>query len=269
MYEDAEIELEVFPPDARVFAIASAGCTALALARQGRKVTAVDVNPVQVDYVRSRLRSDVFVPGSAERRLGRLRRLAGIVGWSRLRLEAFCRLDDVAEQRLAWSEQLDTRRFRLALSLAFRPLSLRAAYRAGFAAALPARFDRSLRRRLERGFSTHPNCSNPYARQLLLGDPVSWPPTPSSSIDLQCSDAIEYLEQVRPASFDGFALSNILDGANVAYAERLLAAVRRAGAPGAKLVLRSLREPASPSESEWATRDRSLIWGTIRVEEAV
>jgi hypothetical protein len=39
MYEDPAIELEAFPPQSRVFSIASAGCTARALAAAGHDVT--------------------------------------------------------------------------------------------------------------------------------------------------------------------------------------------------------------------------------------
>src|SRR5438094_8829220 len=55
MHEDWRIEASLFPPGSRVLCIASAGCTALALAESGDRVTAVDINPSQVDYVRPRL----------------------------------------------------------------------------------------------------------------------------------------------------------------------------------------------------------------------
>jgi hypothetical protein len=52
-------------------------------------------------------------------------------------------------------------------------------------------------------------------------------------------EAAAYLESVPPRSFDGFALSNILDGVDAAGEARLLAAVERAARPGAVAVLRS------------------------------
>jgi hypothetical protein len=57
----------------------------------------------------------------------------------------------------------------------------------------------------------------------------------------------------------------MLDAAPPAFRERLLAAVRRAAAPGAVLVLRSFWEPDDPAAAEWAARDRSLLWGGIEV----
>jgi S-adenosylmethionine:diacylglycerol 3-amino-3-carboxypropyl transferase len=268
MYEDPKLELEVFPAGARVFAVASAGCTAFALAERGRRVTAVDVNPAQVEYARSRLHGGPFVAGSADRLLARMRRFAALVGWSRPVLEGFCALEDVAEQRRAWSERLVTRRLRLVLAFVLRPLALRALYQPDFVSAVPSSFDRILLKRLERGFATHVNRDNPYVRQLLLGEGPSPHAVRHEHVDLLCSDAAVYLERAASASFDGFALSNILDGANSAYAERLFAAIRRAAAPGAKIVLRSLGEPTSAVDSQWAARDRALIWGSIRVEEA-
>src|SRR5919197_3079450 len=55
MYEDPAIELAAFPPGGRIFTIASAGCTAFALACRGESVTAVDLNAAQIAYVRARL----------------------------------------------------------------------------------------------------------------------------------------------------------------------------------------------------------------------
>lgn len=267
MYEDAGVELAVFPPGSRIFVIASAGCTAFALAAHGCAVTAVDINRAQVAYARARLEGGPFVAGSAERLLARLRRLAPFVGWSSTILETFCSLDDVAEQRRFWTQRLDTQRFRFALALAHRPRTVRMMYASQFASVLPARFDRVLRRRLARGFATHPNSSNPYARQLLLGDLPPPQPDHGLAVDVHCADAVAYLEGARGETFDGFALSNVLDGADGAYAERLFAAVRRAAVPRAKLVLRSFGEPVRPADGEWAQRDRSLLWGSIRVED--
>jgi hypothetical protein len=78
------------------------------------------------------------------------------------------------------------------------------------------------------------------------------------------ADAAAFLEQVEPATFHGLSLSNVLDGASRDYAERLAAAVRRAGVPGAPCVLRSFAEPGERGEAEWAARGRSLLWGSVR-----
>jgi SAM-dependent methyltransferase len=268
MYEDCGLELELLPAGGRSFCIASAGCTALALAARGDAVTAVDINPAQVAYMRARLGGAPRADGVVDRLLARARALGWLVGWSRRRREAFCGLDDPKLQARLWREQLDTARLRAATALALSPLVLRRAYGREFVCALPRRFGVALRRRLERGFARHPNRNNPYARLLLLGAP---PPraiaaSNGGSLDVACADAADYLERSPPASFDGLSLSNVLDGADSAYAARLLQAARSAAAPGAVLVLRSIAEPTRPEDAHWAERDRSLIWGSVRVE---
>jgi S-adenosylmethionine:diacylglycerol 3-amino-3-carboxypropyl transferase len=80
------------------------------------------------------------------------------------------------------------------------------------------------------------------------------------------ADAVEYLEGCAPKSFDGFTLSNILDGTGAAYGERLMAAVRRAATDSAPVVLRSFAEPSGRESSEWLLRDRSMLWGVVSVE---
>src|SRR2546421_341596 len=67
MYEDWDIEAEVLPPAGRVFCIASAGSTSIALAARGLSVTTVDINPAQVDYVRARLGGAAARAGTADR----------------------------------------------------------------------------------------------------------------------------------------------------------------------------------------------------------
>ena len=266
MYEDRAIELEVFATGGRAFCIASAGCTAFELAARGDDVTAVDVNPAQVSYVQARLVGEPPVEGRVERLLRRARSVAPLLGWDAGDVQRFCNLEDVHEQARVWRTELETRRFRLAVGAALRPLGLRLAYAGDFVAAVPRRFDRVLRGRLERGFRLHPNRHNPYAAQLLLGQGISAEVPCGAPLELACADAAEYLEACPRASFDGFSLSNILDGAAVSYADRLLRAVRRAAAPGAVLVLRSLAEPARSQDDRWAARDRSFLWGSVHVE---
>lgn len=268
MHEDWRVEAAVFPPAGRVLCIASSGCTAGALAARGFRVTAVDVNPVQIEYARARLAGAPARDGVAERWMARLRRGLPLLGLRERDLRAFLALADPAEQTRVWRERLVTRRFRAALRCALHPAALRLSHGARFVRALPPRFDRIVRGRLERTWATHPNRDNPYAWRLLLGeDPPAGESEPAipAKVELVCADAAEYLESCPSASFDGFSLSNVLDAAPPAYRERLLAAVRRASAPGAVLVLRSFWEPADPAAAEWAARDRSLLWGGIEV----
>jgi hypothetical protein len=268
MHEDWLIEADVLPERGRIFCIASAGCTAFALASQGASVTAVDANPAQIEYVKSRLDGRAPRVGSVERKLARLRRIGRLAGWSPGALAEFCSLADGQAQKDFWREHLDTRRFRTGLTLLLNPLSLRLAYSSALVAALPPRFGRVVRRRLERGFASHPNRDNPYARFLLLGDAEQPAPRPGLDLALACADAAAFLEQCAPSSFDGFSLSNVLDGVSPTYGRRLCAAVRRAAAPDAVAILRSFDEPASAEEDAWAARDRSLLWGSVRVEQA-
>ena len=86
-------------------------------------------------------------------------------------------------------------------------------------------------------------------------------------MDLLCADAAAYLESCPAASFIGFSLSNILDGTEPAYGERLMAAVRHSAQDGAVVVLRSFMEPPPGESTELAARDRSMLWGRLTVEK--
>ena len=262
MHEDPEIELAAFPSGARVFCIASAGCTAFALAQRGFDVTAVDVNPAQVAYVEARLRGEPLRLGVVDRLLARTRSAAPVVGWSKEKLRRFCDLDDTERQEAFWRRELDTRRFRAFLAALFSPSVLRRVYAREFVRVLPPAFDRVLRSRLERGWRLHRNRGNPYARQLLLGEPVAVAP---ASVRVLLADAAAYLERAARGGFDAFALSNILDGTGPDYEQRLMRAVRSAAAPNAVAVIRTLGEATSVEEADCAARDRSLLWGGVKV----
>jgi S-adenosylmethionine:diacylglycerol 3-amino-3-carboxypropyl transferase len=268
MYEDSAIELRVFQPGGRIFCIASAGCTAITLAAN-HAVVAVDINPVQVAYVEQRLGGRAIQRGSAERILAFARSLAPLAGWNRRTVGAFLDLDDPKQQILYWQRHLDTRRFRAAFSFLFSRPVLRSVYSAAFLDGLPPHFGTVLRTRMERCFARHPNRRNPYARSLLAGDMRSPSDRPDlRQIEVQCDDAADFLERQPAGSFTGFSLSNILDGTNTAYAQRLLAAVQQAAAPEAMVVLRSFREPQSWTEANHAAEDRAMLWGVVDVRPA-
>lgn len=263
MYEDAALELRLFPPGGRIFCIASAGCTAIALSPR-HEVVAVDVNSAQIEYVRHRVAGGAPRPGQVDRGMSALRACAPAIGWNARRTNAFLALQDPDEQTAAWRKHFDTTRFRAALDFVLSPALMQLVYARPLLQALPSRFGRVLRGRLERGFARHPNCSNPHARALLAGE---WGtptlPREARSIRLACADAAEFLEREPPASFDAFTLSNILDGAGESGALRLWQAVRRAGKAGAIALLRSFAEPRDPAHAMLAAEDRSMLWGSV------
>ena len=259
MYEDPEVEVRSLPRG-RVLAIASAGDVAFALAASGREVVAVDVNPAQVEYVRARMAGAPPRTGHADRYLALAGRALPAMGLTRRRLERFFEIDDPSLQVSAW-RTLAGRRFRGALALAFGP-ALRLAYRGELAHALPPHFAAELSSRLERGFATHPNRRNPLAR-ALFGLPTA--PTPAREVEVQAAEVLDYVRNQPPRSFDGFAFSNVADGAPAGFRDQLLAAARGASRTGAVAVFRTLGLPQSKEDSERAASDRALIWGGIEV----
>ncbi|MGB8330020.1 MAG: DUF3419 family protein [Polyangiales bacterium] len=268
MYEDASVELRAFRPGGRVLCIASAGCTAMKLAPH-HEVVAVDINPVQLDYAARRIHGDPGFRGRAERVMDFARFFAPLAGWWPSRVRGFVELDDPAAQMEYWQRQLNTWRFRAALDALFSMTALRSVYSSPLLDFLPKRLGAVMRGRMERCFARHPNRSNPYARSLLLGELSSDPPPPEANdIRLVHADAAGFLEDQAPGSFDGFTLSNILDGADQAYRQRLFAAVKRAASPTAITVLRSFGERDAEAPSNRAAEDRAMLWGSVLVRPA-
>jgi hypothetical protein len=268
MYEDASIELDAILPGGRILCIASAGCTAMALAPR-HKVVAVDINPVQLAYAERRFVGDRGARGTAERVMAFGRSFAPLAGWWPSRIRTFLDLDDPDEQTAYWRRHLDTTRFRAALDGLLSLTALRAVYASPFLDFLPPRLGAVMRARMERCFARHSNRANPYARALLLGELSNTPPPPEAKVvRLVHADAAAFLEREPAGSFDGFALSNILDGADAAYERRLIAAVKQAAAPGAFVVLRSFREAQAPLPTNRAADDRAMLWGIVDVRPA-
>jgi S-adenosylmethionine:diacylglycerol 3-amino-3-carboxypropyl transferase len=267
MYEDPSIEIEAFAPSSRVFCIASAGCTALALSAAGHDVTAVDLNPQQILYVQARLTGAPMRKGAAERLLSRARASFPALSWTKPRLHQFLSMRDPSKQLQYWRRKLNTKRCRIAVDTVLSGALLRLAYRSPFLECVPRRFGSVVRARLERTWSNHANNSNPYAWRFFLGEPPSVLEQPMGPIRFVCEDAATYLETCKPASFDAFSLSNILDGVPSGYARRLCMAIERAASAGAVVVTRSFAEPHRALNNNLAARDRSMLWGTVSVTE--
>lgn len=264
MFEDPLVELEAFSGRSRILSIASAGDVAMALAEAGHLVTAVDINPAQVAYVRDRLDGGPTRPGQADRLLAAGRTALRVAGWSRTRLERLSAMDDPEAQVAAW-RSLTSGPSGLALRALLAPSALRLGYRDDFARSI-ANLRHDLPLRIERRLGAHSNADNPWARLLLTG---RWPedrPSPSvapGAVELVVDDVAAHLEAAPAGSYDGFALSNVLDGAPASYRPRLVAALRAAGVPGSVVVLRTLATATSPDDAAAAHRDRALLWGGL------
>ncbi len=267
MYEDAEIEKEAFLGKGRVFCIASAGATALELADE-HEVVACDINPTQLAYAERRAGGAPAERGDAEWAMNFARAFMPLVGWRIRVVRRFLALSDLAEQSAFWSQRLDTRRFRAGFDTLMSPAILRTVYASQFLSFLPSKFGAVLRKRLARGFARHHNASNPFARALLLGEAGEDPRRRAPNVRFVLADAASWLESCPARYFDGFALSNILDGAEPGYRARLSRAVRHAAAAEAVVVLRSFAEPPPEFDRNRAECDRSMLWGMVDVHSA-
>lgn len=262
VYEDSDIEAKAFPSGSRVVCIASAGCTAIDLS-ENHTVTAVDLNPVQLEYARRRAAGGPAEPGMAERGMALGRRILRLAGWRPALVEAFLQLDDPAVQAGFWRDRLETRRFRFLVDNLLRRSVLRAVYATPLLEVLPAPFGPVLRARMRRCWSRHANRSNPYARALLAGGTQPAGRKAFSPIRFVCADLASFLESRPAGSFDGFSFSNILDGAGPGYRERLFQAASRTGTKGSKVVHRSFAAPGSEVGTNRAGDDRSFLWGIV------
>jgi S-adenosylmethionine:diacylglycerol 3-amino-3-carboxypropyl transferase len=262
MYEDAGIEMRAFAGRTRVFCIASAGCTAMALSAN-HEVTAVDINRDQLTYARERAAGAPALMGRAERVIAAGRRMVRIAGWTPQRLQLFVKIANCDEQLQVWHSELDRPLFRILFDNSVTAALYSVRLFTPLESQLPARgFGRILRARLERSLSRYPNATNPYAASLFAGARLVRGPAPNP-VHFRRADAATYLEGCPAGSFDAFTLSNILDGATKNYAARLKAAVRRAASNRACVVLRSFLEPRTEQEREAAAEDRSMLWGSM------
>lgn len=268
MHEDWSLESCLFPPGGRVLCIASAGCTALALAARGHPVDAVDINPAQVQYVKARLAGAAHQDGAVDYLSSKARAALSWCGLDPHEIRNFLMMENPKDQVRFWKDTFDKGLRKVLMNFALNPLILRTVYSSQFVRSLPSGFSSILRRRFQSGFAYHSNRQNQYVWRLLLGcDPPFAAPTPpiTDPVSVICSDAVDYLQSCSSHIYDGFSFSNILDGATKEYARRLIINAERAARPGAVIVLRSLMEPEDDEDAMRAAQDRSMIWGSINV----
>src|SRR5215469_3656535 len=197
-HEDTAIELSAFAGRERVFCIAGGGCAALQLAAARHKVTAVDVNPAQIAYLRERASGLPPRAGHIERLMARMRKGFAAIGWTPNRLRTFLLFDDAAAQTDYWSRVLDTGLWRASLRTLLSRWVLRLAYAGPLVHALPRDFSVILRRRLARSWTAHPNRGNPYAWRMLTGAAAFDSAPGPQTIRLVCFDAAAFLEACPP-----------------------------------------------------------------------
>ncbi len=268
MYEDATVEKRAFPPGSRVFCIASAGCTAIALAAE-HEVTAVDINPAQLEYARQRAQGMPARQGMAEHAMQFGRTLMSVAGWRRPMLERFLQITDCPTQLNFWHRELNRPMFRMLFDRAISTsAAMVRALAPNHAILPPRRFGPIMRMRLERALATHANKTNPYARRQFLGDLPPPLTRPAPPITWQHADAIGFLEQSPSGRFTAFSLSNIADGVTPEYFQQLLRAVRHAGTKDAMTVLRTFGEPTNATAAQAAAQDRAMIWGSLYIGDS-
>ena len=279
MYEDPPIEESVFLPGARIFCIASAGCTAMALAARHR-VTAVDINPVQLAYARrAPRRRGRWKTGTAERVMGAAAQApaARRLGAAR-RCEAFLALGDPAEQLVFWRERAGRCAVPRPASTSASPWVAASApsTRRPFLQMLPPHFGRVMRGRMEalasaptptgttrtrtRSSSATPRrcrCDVTRAgrrnRALVEADCRRVPRSPAPPVASTASPSRTSSTACRRATGD-----RLLRGGE-----------EHAAAPGSFRGAAELRRAPGPRvEGNWAAFNRSMLWGVVEARAA-
>ena len=288
-YEDPHIEREALRDCHRVFCIVGAGDTARALAVNGHKVFAVDVNNAQIQYAQSRTDGQAFTPGAAERimQFGRFLMKAG--GWSASDVNNFVKARTISEQMDMWSD-LTTGRGGAVLRTLLAPARLASVFQPAFVLLVGPKFADRLIETLTRSLSETPNQTNPFVRLLFLGEGSSAQSVPPGNRPtFKHVDAISYLRSQPAGSFDGASLSNIGDGTNAAFHRELDAALRHAVNANGPVVVRTMGDVSTlgsttmlgtlaPLQNDApdaeriqmvqcaAATDRSLIWAGLEVQ---
>jgi hypothetical protein len=117
--------------------------------------------------------------GVADRMLRQGRALLPLLGWSEKRRREFLLLRNPVEQAYFWRPTLDSLRWRWAVDALLSKFVLGLIYAGALLAPVPRNFGTQIRSRLQRGWASHSNVSNPYAWRLLLGESPCTEPSPA------------------------------------------------------------------------------------------
>jgi hypothetical protein len=291
-YEDPAIEIAAFDGCNSVVCIAGAGDLARALAEAGFSVTALDINQKQIDYAKARSNGAPFRRGSAERIMALGRMLLRPAGWSSSRMATLANSTSTNAQVAVWNS-LTSGFSGFVLRVLLSPAKLAAAFRPEFVSLVGAGFAPRLVLTLRAALENVPNCENPFASLLFLGEPLKLSTRQQSernnNPNFLCADILAHLSSVPSGSFDAAAMSNIGDGAPESFRVELDRALRHALKPGAPITVRTMGNVASLSSNtllgtlastktgplsttrsasakELAATDRSLIWSGLEVQ---
>ena len=264
MYEDAAIEQAAFPPGGHVFCIASAGCTAMALAPRHRDCGRHQPGAARICRAPRRRRADA-------------RRRGGAYGRHRPAAHGAIRLAAPQPRgvpRARRSRGTD-RRFGIAAwtrsAFAWPPTFcsgrawLRLVYAAPFLQILPPRFGRGDARAagalLEDPSQPHQRvCPGLAPRGVTSGLPAR---SASDSVGMYGRCLVSRI--VPTGKLRCVHSLEHSDGAPDSYRDRLMTAVRRSRLAESLVILRSFAEPRSDSSTNLAARDRSMLWGVVDV----
>ncbi len=293
-YEDPNLEIAAFAGCREVLCIAGAGDLARSLASAGFRVTALDVNPRQIEYAIERSNGGPFRRGSAEHVMGIGRNLLRLGGWSAETMRRLAVSDDPVERETIWKSLTSGPRG-LLLRILLSPARLAVLFRPEFVSLAGPGFYRRLVETVGSSLKASPSGENPFAHILFMGKPLG-----AASPDLGgtpfaenpkfvCADILQYLHGLPEGSVECAAMSNICDGAPADFRAQLDSALRRALKPGAPVTVRTLGDVsglsstiqlgslandstalADAERSNQARRlgaaDRSLIWSGFEVQ---
>ena len=233
--------------------------------------------------------------GMIEKRLRQIMRWLPLIQ-SRRNIRRLFTAKTLGEQRRVYQKLWNHARWKAAFEILLSRPILKVVYGDQFMNAVPPRFARQIKWRMDEAFMRHLIGQNPYLWQTFQG---IYPPHQNGlpfylqsedfpivqselpKMHLAIADAALYLEAQTPESVGFFALSNILKITSPAYSARLMRAVFRAAKPGAKVCLRSIfpfdetsmRQSFANSKldfqwlpaSDYENRDRSFFCVNIRV----
>jgi S-adenosylmethionine-diacylglycerol 3-amino-3-carboxypropyl transferase len=207
--------------------------------------------------------------------------------------ERWFELRDLEAQRRYYHEVWNTRVRHLFLRVVLNPVLFRwfSPTAGQYTHIRPATMLSAIRNRLERALTVIPTATNYFLSRLLLGkflsgsdgEPCYLHPGAHDAIarardhlTMHTDDLTGLLERTPPGTVNGFALSNVVDWLQPASQERLLRAVVRTAAPGARLCIRSVYPAWLPPEplrrffdaDAWPPerlldRERSFVYGTM------